>query len=453
MGNQVPTPALNGESPATPSPVRPRPPGLSSAKFLAFTAILVLALYGTIELLSLAGLAALHRFQNIDYRPLLFESLTPEDSEPLQKLIEGRTSYIAFSPAAGWSIKPNGVQPPVYRANAQGIRADREFALTPPRGVTRIAAFGDSFTHGDGVTNQEMWTAVLEAALPGTEVLNFGVGAYGLDQAYLRYRLEGARFRSALVLIGLMTESPRRHVNVYRPSPSSSSAPDGRWKPDRIPARRCVMGHQFNPGRSATYRWFRVVAGVMLATLLGAPATESVAEILDEEEQLSVGVGAEAYCSPTKPGTALVELKWRVSNRRMSQPELSARAAQQDVEVTVYRDGFERGLFARLPSVAPRARFTVAPQAATAGQAIPGLAKLTVTDVVTSRDTNRPDRMRLFSPAADDTEFVVTQIEGLEPGLNYYWRLPSVVDGQRPVVTSAGPVCPVDYRTPQKRTR
>ena len=49
--------------------------------------------------------------------------------------------YLTYSAALGWTIKPGG-RGESYRANAQGIRADREFARVPPPGSLRIAAFG-----------------------------------------------------------------------------------------------------------------------------------------------------------------------------------------------------------------------------------------------------------------------------------------------------------------------
>jgi hypothetical protein len=48
-------------------------------------------------------------------------------------------------------------------------------------------------------------------------VLNFGVGGYGLDQAYLRYLQDGVRYRPRIVLIGFMSEDILRSVSVFRP--------------------------------------------------------------------------------------------------------------------------------------------------------------------------------------------------------------------------------------------
>ena len=52
---------------------------------------------------------------------------------------------------------------------------------------------------------------------PQVELLNYGVPAYGLDQAYLRYLKVGAQYHPNIVFIGYMTENFERDVNVFRP--------------------------------------------------------------------------------------------------------------------------------------------------------------------------------------------------------------------------------------------
>ena len=112
--------------------------------------------------------------------------------------------------------KKNGTKK-LYRANSSGIRGDKEYTLVPPPGVRRILTFGDSYTHCDGVLNHETWQAIMESYDSNMEVINFGVGGYGTDQAYLRYLEEGRQYQSHIVLIGFMTENIKRNVNRYRP--------------------------------------------------------------------------------------------------------------------------------------------------------------------------------------------------------------------------------------------
>jgi len=134
-------------------------------------------------------------------------------------LYEDEWPYYRFEPRLGWTLRPNAsFADGRYRTNSAGIRANREYALEPPPGVTRVAVFGDSYVHGDEVDNAETAWARLEADKPDLEVLNFGVPGYGTDQAYLRYVHEGARFKLNVVVMGLMLENIQRNVSVFRPA-------------------------------------------------------------------------------------------------------------------------------------------------------------------------------------------------------------------------------------------
>ena len=77
-------------------------------------------------------------------------------------------------------------------ATPRGYDNGETQARVPPPGSLRIAAFGDSFTHGDEVPNEDTWQEILMRAHPDVEAMNFGVGAYGLDQAFLHYQRDGA---------------------------------------------------------------------------------------------------------------------------------------------------------------------------------------------------------------------------------------------------------------------
>jgi len=97
------------------------------------------------------------------------------------------------------------------------MRDNREYAAQPPHGTLRIAAFGDSFTYGSDVLLHESWAKRLATQDESLQILNFGVGAYGLDQAYLRYLQHKDRHHPHIVFIGYMSRNLERHVNVYRP--------------------------------------------------------------------------------------------------------------------------------------------------------------------------------------------------------------------------------------------
>ncbi len=131
--------------------------------------------------------------------------------------IPDSASYYQIDPMLGWTLRPGGQWAPLHRANAQGLRGSFVYDTIPRSDRVRIAAFGDSFVYGDDVANADAWAAQMEARDTTLEVLNFGVGAYGLDQALLRYRRDGVAFAPQIVLIGVLAENVSRGVNTWRP--------------------------------------------------------------------------------------------------------------------------------------------------------------------------------------------------------------------------------------------
>jgi hypothetical protein len=136
--------------------------------------------------------------------------------------LERATSFLAYDPVLGWAPRPGARSADGRRrVDAAGIRTDGETALDGGAGVLRVALFGDSFTFGDEVGQDETWGVALERGLAArgvpAEVLNFGVNAYGTDQAYLRWRSAGRRRHPAVVVLGLQPENVLRNLNVFRP--------------------------------------------------------------------------------------------------------------------------------------------------------------------------------------------------------------------------------------------
>jgi len=152
----------------------------------------------------------------IEYERLPLRRLEPLQEYVLTLLLSDQHGYLAHDAELGWSIKPGG-SAELYSANAQGLRADREFDRQPPAGRVRIATFGDSFTHGDDVAAEATWQSALMGLDERYEVMNFGVPSYGPGQALLRYRRESERFDFDWVALGLLSENVHRAVNTFRP--------------------------------------------------------------------------------------------------------------------------------------------------------------------------------------------------------------------------------------------
>lgn len=87
-----------------------------------------------------------------------------------------------------------------------------------PRAVDRgrplVSAYGDSFTHADEVAHSESWSEQL-GPLIDADVLNFGGGAYGTDQALLRFEGMFPKRPTPVVLFGFITNDIERNVSVY----------------------------------------------------------------------------------------------------------------------------------------------------------------------------------------------------------------------------------------------
>ncbi|GKS64581.1 hypothetical protein YTPLAS72_18850 [Nitrospira sp.] len=93
----------------------------------------------------------------------------------------------------GWTVAPdrcnsNGL----YCSSSEGIRAPQKGVSFPKvQGRQEIALVGDSFTFGEEVSYEETWGHQLDQMLGDEfQVLNFGVGGYGVGQAFVRYETE-----------------------------------------------------------------------------------------------------------------------------------------------------------------------------------------------------------------------------------------------------------------------
>jgi hypothetical protein len=144
-----------------------------------------------------------------------------QTSVQIDNYLNSRASYVTYDPDLGRTNRPNGVsETGMYRANADGLRANRDFALTGDPDTIRIALLGDSFTHGSDVQFEESWGHLLEQNLRdrglNVEVLNFGVGGYGMDQIYLRWQKDAVRYQPDIVLYGFIPYNVGRNLTIYR---------------------------------------------------------------------------------------------------------------------------------------------------------------------------------------------------------------------------------------------
>lgn len=122
---------------------------------------------------------------------------------------------IAFSddPALVYELRP-GARDGAHRISSAGLRDD-ESPLAKPPGTFRIAAIGDSLTHGSGGPRESSYPQQLESLFAeradGThvEVLNFGVPGYNIGQIVARLRLRALPFAPDAILYGYVLNDPQ----------------------------------------------------------------------------------------------------------------------------------------------------------------------------------------------------------------------------------------------------
>lgn len=122
----------------------------------------------------------------------------------------------------GWSPSPiYKSQDGLYIYNKDGIRCDDILAEYPEKENLRIAIFGDSYAHGDevrfGNTIGKYLQNIFNDLNNETEILNFAVSGYGMDQAFLRWELIKEKFQPDIVILGVQFENVKRHINLLRP--------------------------------------------------------------------------------------------------------------------------------------------------------------------------------------------------------------------------------------------
>jgi len=114
-------------------------------------------------------------------------------------------------PQLGW--------PALTDASGQDGTGARPSPAFPDRGtgVAAISTYGDSFTWSAGAGDEEAWPEVLGNFF-GVRVDNFGVGGYGSDQAFLRYRQKAASGvdKAPIVILAHLSENVIRNLNQFR---------------------------------------------------------------------------------------------------------------------------------------------------------------------------------------------------------------------------------------------
>ena len=183
--------------------------------------MVVVLVVAVLEAISALGIMVLGR---IDEPVRRTATIYAEQSARIHQVIDSaQTAALVIDSVTGWTPRP-GYRRAGHEINSLGLRSRHEYD-SAAAGRLRVAAFGDSFVYGNEVDHPHEWAAVVESTYPGIDVMNYGVGGYGMDQALLRFRRSGMALRPRLVLIGFTTDDLSRTVNVYRRFRSSDEYP------------------------------------------------------------------------------------------------------------------------------------------------------------------------------------------------------------------------------------
>lgn len=106
----------------------------------------------------------------------------------------------------------------LLKTNSLGLRADREYPVQQPRNRKRLLLLGDSYTAGDGVSNGERYSDLLEEHYPSLDVINFALPGTGTDQQVLIYETLAKPFEVDAYVFAILVENIVRNDQTCRPS-------------------------------------------------------------------------------------------------------------------------------------------------------------------------------------------------------------------------------------------
>ena len=171
-------------------------------------------------ILAMVVLAELLVFISVKLAAARFQWLiTPKSKRPnLSKKVVEHFFNKSFDPELGWAPKAGssgeditelGVK--TYHIDDKGRRFSPAFNDMP----SKVAVFGDSFSFGRLVNDDETWPYAL-SKLVKSYVPNYSVGGYGLDQALLRLKREIKTLDSKIILMCVVPETIARIHSYWR---------------------------------------------------------------------------------------------------------------------------------------------------------------------------------------------------------------------------------------------
>ena len=186
-----------------------------------------------------------------------------------------------------------------------------------------------------------------------------------------------------------------------------------------------------------------VLLGALLACSYLAAQTGTPPEGSENEGAAGIVVTCEVFCSETKLRTANARINWTLAAgpgglEALGLGDMSS--GEQRLETTVFKNGFDKNLYASFKTLERGTGIQPVMESAMES----GTMRAYQLQII---EVERPAGLEaLTTGGAMQTG---TVIEGLEPGMNYTWRVVIETDDGQMIsktVTCQAPVCPADFR-------
>jgi hypothetical protein len=157
----------------------------------------------------------------------------------------------------------------------------------------------------------------------------------------------------------------------------------------------------------------------------------------------TAGLVCEVVCSSTKPRTGVARISWNESRPPGGAARAEAAAREERLSATVFKGGFEDELYVSFrtedveaETLPLSARGGVEPPVPALDVRLTGVERPSVATEAAGVAPTAPQR-------------ATAVVEGLEAGVNYYWRITTTAPTGEEVtetVRCQAPVCPADFQ-------
>ena len=144
--------------------------------------------------------------------------ISNDEKPKLSKIGLKKFIHHGYDSELGWIRKPNTTDTEknkngevFWSINSIGARTNPEFESQK----STISCYGDSFTFCRQVNDNETWEHYL-SKLEKTNVKNFGVGNYGVDQSILRLEREFTNNQTGIVILSVVPDTICRIVSSWK---------------------------------------------------------------------------------------------------------------------------------------------------------------------------------------------------------------------------------------------